>query len=317
MTTPHPPRDAGPAPVRASPATVTRVTPVDARAVLVSFGARAVPGVEEVVPDAAPPDDGPTPGAAGSTSGGAAGTVRRLVDLGDGPTPVTLSVTTAAVSATAHAPSAATGALLDRWLGLGDDLAGAHAHLGRDPRLVPLLRSRPHLRVLGHPDGFEAAVQAVLTQQVTLAAGRTCGGRLAAAYGAPGPDGLLAYPAPEALAAVDPVALQAVLRVPHARARAVHALAAACADGLVLAPGGDVAHVRARLLALPGIGPWTVEVVALRALGDRDAFPAGDLVLRRALDLPDPRTVAAVAQPWSPCRALAATHLWAAAGYAD
>ncbi|TQL03606.1 DNA-3-methyladenine glycosylase [Cellulomonas sp. SLBN-39] len=317
MTTPHLPRDAGTAPVRPSPVTVTRVTPVDARAVLVSFGARAVPGVEDVALDAAPADDDPTPGAAGSPAADAAGTVRRLVDLGGGPTPVTVRVTTDGVSATADAPPAATGALLDRWLGLGDDLAAAHAHLGRDRRLAPLLRSRPHLRVLGHPDGFEAAVQAVLTQQVTLAAGRTCGGRLATAYGTPGPDGLLAYPAPDALAAVDPVALQAVLRVPHARARAVHALATACADGLVLAPGADLAQVRARLLALPGIGPWTADVVALRALGDRDAFPGGDLVLRRVLDLPDPKAVAAVAGPWSPYRAVAATHLWAAAGYAD
>ena len=183
--------------------------------------------------------------------------------------------------------------------------------------LGPLLAARPHLRVLGHPDGFEAAVQAILTQQVSLRAGRTTGGRLAAAHGHPHPGGLLAFPRPQDVAAVDPVALQAVLRVPHARARAVHALAVACAHGLDLSPDAPRDDVRATLLAVPGIGPWTADVVALRALGDRDAFPAGDLVLRRALGVPHARDVAAAGLAWAPWRALAATHLWASVGYPD
>ena len=91
--------------------------------------------------------------------------------------------------------------------------------------LGPLVRARPRLRILGHPDGFEAAVTTVLGQQVSLAAARTFGGRLAAAYGSPGPDGLTAYPTPERLAAVDPVELQAVVRITHSRARTLHALA--------------------------------------------------------------------------------------------
>ena len=99
--------------------------------------------------------------------------------------------------------------------------------------------ARPRLRILGHPDGFEAAVTTVLGQQVSLAAARTFGGRLAAAYGSPGPGGLTVYPTPERLAAVDPVELQGVVRITHSRARTLHALARACADGLDLrrAPG--------------------------------------------------------------------------------
>ncbi len=268
---------------------------------LASVAARAVPGVEEV--DVA------------------AGTVRRLVDLGAGPVPVTVTLTDAGASATAVGADAAAAPALRRllahWFGVDDDLDDVHAALGADPVLGPLLRTRPHLRVLGHPDGFEAAVQAVLTQQVSLRAGRTLGGRLAEALGRPHPSGLRAYPAPEAVAAVDPVALQAVLRVPHARAGAVHAVAVACADGLVLAPGAPVADVRRALLALRGVGPWTADVVALRALGDRDAYPSGDLVLRRALGVPHARDVAAAGAAWTGRRAWAATHLWASVGYAD
>ncbi|MBO3094006.1 DNA-3-methyladenine glycosylase family protein [Cellulomonas dongxiuzhuiae] len=273
--------------------------PLEPGPALASLAARAVPGVEEV--DVA------------------AGTVRRLVDLGAGPVPVTARVTAAGVHVRTDGPDA-TGAgdrLAARWFGLDDDLAPVHDALAHDPTLGPLLAARPHLRVPGHPDGFEAAVQAVLTQQVSLRAGRTTGGRLAAAYGRSHASGLTAFPLPGDVAAADPVALQAVLRVPHVRARAVHALAVACANGLVLAPGAPVGEVRTALLAIPGIGPWTADVVELRALGHRDAYPWGDLVLRRALGVPDARDVAAAGRAWSPWRAFAATHLWSSVGYAE
>ncbi len=265
--------------------------PLDPAPVLASTAARAVPGVESV----------------------GDGAVRRLVDLGGGHVAVTAAVTAEGVvlRTDAPVPAAALARLADRWFGLADDLAPVHAALGADPVLGPLLAARPLLRVAGHPDGFETAVQAVLTQQVSLRAGATTGGRLAAAYGRPHASGLRTFPTPTDVADVDPVALQAVLRVPHARARAVHALAVACADGLVLAPGVDVAAVRERLLAVPGVGPWTADVVALRALGDRDAYPAGDLVLRRALGVEHPRDAAAAGRTWAPWRAFAATHLWA------
>ena len=268
-------------------------TCLDPGPALASLAARAVPGVEVV--DVA------------------AATVRRLVDLGAGAVPVTAHLSPAGVEVRVDGPAAPGAAerLAARWFGLDDDLSLVHDALRDDPTLGPLLTSRPHLRVPGHPDGFEAAVQAVLTQQVSLRAGRTSGGRLADAYGRPHPSGLLAYPRPEDVAAADPVALQVVLRVPHARARAVHALAVACTQGLTLAPEAPHAQARAALLAVPGVGPWTADVVALRALGDRDAFPSGDLVLRRALGVPHARDVAAAGSAWSPWRAFAATHLWA------
>ncbi len=301
MDAPVPAGVSGPARTVTGVHVAARLDPVPA---LSSIAARAVPGVEEV--DVA------------------AGTVRRLVDLGDGPVPVVVTLVADGASARVAdpgAPADGTDALLrrllGRWFGLDDDLDAVHAALGDDRVLGPLLRARPHLRVLGHPDGFEAAVQAVLTQQVSLGAGRTLGARLAEAYGQPHPSGLRAYPSPEAVAAADPVTLQAVLRVPHARAGAVHAIAVACADGLALAPGADVPQVRRTLLALRGVGPWTADVVALRALGDRDAFPSGDLVLRRALAVPHARDVAAAGLAWAGWRAWAATHLWASVGYAD
>jgi DNA-3-methyladenine glycosylase II/AraC family transcriptional regulator of adaptative response / DNA-3-methyladenine glycosylase II len=124
------------------------------------------------------------------------------------------------------------------------------------------------------------------------------------------------FPSAEAVAAVDPTVLGPAVGLTSARARTVHALATAVAGGLALGPGTDPAAVRARLLALPGIGPWTVEYLALRALGDRDACPSSDLVLRRALGGLTPRAVEAASQRWRPWRAYAVTHLWTQAAYA-
>ncbi len=98
----------------------------------------------------------------------------------------------------------------------------------------------------------------------------------------------------------------------QARARTVVGLAAALADGLDLTPGTDVAAARRALLALPGIGPWTADYVALRALRDLDAFPAHDLVLRRRLGDLDPAAALRAAERWRPWRGYAAQHLWAA-----
>ncbi|WP_456847017.1 DNA-3-methyladenine glycosylase 2 [Cellulomonas sp. P5_C6] len=203
--------------------------------------------------------------------------------------------------------------LADTWFGLGDDLEAVHEAFVGDAVLGPLVDARPGLRILGHPDGFEAAVTTVLGQQVSLAAARTFGGRLAAAYGSPGPDGLTVYPSPARLAVVDPVELQSVVRITHSRARTLHALAQACADGLVLEAGSPDA--RARLLDLPGVGPWTADYLALRVLGDRDAMPVGDLVLRRALAVGTTPEVARMAESWRPLRAFAAVHLWTATAY--
>lgn len=98
------------------------------------------------------------------------------------------------------------------------------------------------------------------------------------------------------------------------RARAVVALARAVADGLDLTAGAG-AEVRAVLLAIPGIGPWTVEYLAVRVLGDRDAFPSGDLVLQRALGVTSAREADRIAESWRPWRAYALLHLWTHASY--
>ncbi|GIG22949.1 hypothetical protein Cch01nite_36730 [Cellulomonas chitinilytica] len=267
--------------------------PLDPAPLLASLVAHATPGVEVVE---------------GST-------VRRLAVVDGRPTAVEARLSSDLVELRG-APVDVLTRLGARWFGLDDDLGAVADALGPDPVVGPLVRRRPTLRILGHLDGFEAAVSTVLGQQVSLAAARTFAGRLASAYGTPGPAGLVVPPSPDRLAAVDPAELQSVVRITHARARTLHALAAACADGLTLAPGADVHDVRSRLVALPGIGPWTADYLALRVLADRDALPVGDLVLRRALDVPSPRDVAHAAEAWRPFRAFAAVHLWTSHAYA-
>ncbi|GEL97569.1 DNA-3-methyladenine glycosylase family protein [Cellulomonas terrae] len=265
--------------------------PFDPAPALASLVAHAVPGVEVVD----------------------AGTVTRVVLLGDRPALVAATLGPDRVALRASAGSEADlSALAVAWFGLADDLDAVVGAFADDEVLGPLVRARPRLRILGHPDGFEAAVTTVLGQQVSLAAARTFGGRLAAAYGEPGPGGLTAYPTPERLAAVDPVELQSVVRITHSRARTLHALARACADGLDLRGPGTREH----LVALPGIGPWTADYLALRVLGDRDAMPVGDLVLRRALGVGSAADVTRLAERWRPLRAYAAVHLWTSAAYA-
>jgi AraC family transcriptional regulator of adaptative response / DNA-3-methyladenine glycosylase II len=177
--------------------------------------------------------------------------------------------------------------------------------LAADPALAPLVGENPGLRAPGTVDPAETAVRAVLGQQVSLAAARTLAGRLVAACGEPlpMPDGALthAFPAP---AAIDP----GVLGMPESRRRTLRALCARLA-------AGDLALERDELLAIPGIGPWTADYIALRAFG-ADAFPASDLGLRRgarAVGLPDDAAaLAAHAERWRPWRRYAAHYLWTA-----
>jgi AraC family transcriptional regulator of adaptative response / DNA-3-methyladenine glycosylase II len=186
-----------------------------------------------------------------------------------------------------------------------------------DPRLGPLVARRPGLRIPGAWDPFECAVRAVLGQQVSVAAGRTLAARLVARAGraiAGGGDGLThLFPSPAALAAANLDGLG----LPGARIRALQALAAAVAGG-TLDLGAPAEEVTARLQALPGFGAWTAQYVALRALGEPDAFPAADLVLRRmAAPDGDPLTTRALeerAEAWRPWRGYAVMHLWRAAG---
>jgi AraC family transcriptional regulator, regulatory protein of adaptative response / DNA-3-methyladenine glycosylase II len=187
--------------------------------------------------------------------------------------------------------------------------AAADRHLAGDPVLGPLVAARPGLRVPGTVDGGELAIRAVLGQQVSLAAARTLAGRLVAAVGdpLPEPDGTLthAWPAPAAVAEYAPS-----MAMPRSRQRAVAALAGALADGLRLDPGVGVTETRARLLELPGIGPWTAEYVAMRALADPDAWLPTDVGVRHGLARLGVGPEAADA--WRPYRAHAVVHLWAA-----
>lgn len=247
------------------------------------------------------------------------GPARVTVTLADGADHVPCEITAAT------ADVAWVGATVRRWLDLDHEPGPIDAHLATDPALAPLVAARPGLRVVGSTDPWVTAVTTVLGQQVSVAAARTFAGRVVAAFGSgaagAGEVGATAtFPSPAALAAVDPAHLAATVGLTGARARTVLALAEAVAGGLPLQPddgldGADLAGIRSRLLALPGIGPWTVDYLALRALGDRDACPSGDLVLRRALGR-DRRAVDAVSQRWRPWRAYAVSHLWAQAAYA-
>jgi AraC family transcriptional regulator, regulatory protein of adaptative response / DNA-3-methyladenine glycosylase II len=193
-----------------------------------------------------------------------------------------------------------------RLVGSREAAAAADEHFARDPWLGPLVAARPGLRVPGTVDGGELAVRAVFGQQVSLAAARTLAARMLTAVGDPlrEPVGTLthAWPAPEAIVEYAPS-----LAMPRSRQRAVAALAAALADGLRLEPGADA---RAELLALPGVGPWTAEYVAMRALGDPDAWLPTDLGVRHGLARLG--AGAEAAEAWRPFRAHAVVHLWAA-----
>lgn len=189
--------------------------------------------------------------------------------------------------------------------------AAIAAHLGRDPLLAPLVERAPGLRVPGAFDGFETAVRAVLGQQVSVRAATTLSGRLALALGDPleAPHGLARlFPRPEVFRAEEPLA---AIGLPGARARTLLALARAVAGGeLRLERHGDAPSIAA-LLALPGVGDWTAQYVAMRVLGSPDAFPAGDLGLRKALGGAGVREIEARAEAFRPFRAYAAMHLWA------
>jgi AraC family transcriptional regulator, regulatory protein of adaptative response / DNA-3-methyladenine glycosylase II len=177
-----------------------------------------------------------------------------------------------------------------------------------------LAKSRPGLRVPGAFDGFEIGVRAILGQQVTVAAARTLAGRFASAFGTPigSPFASLntVFPAPEKIAqlTVDHIARLGVLA---ARSRSIIALAGALADGAIqFGPATDIAAELKKLRALPGVGEWTAQYIAMRALDWPDAFPHTDFGVMKALGETNPERVLQAAQPWRPWRAYGVMHLW-------
>lgn len=199
-----------------------------------------------------------------------------------------------------------------RWLlDLDTDLAEVQDRLGADPALAASVAANPGLRVPGHVDGFEVAVRAIVGQQISVAGARTVLGRLVREHG----DTLSAqenlthlFPGPEALAEADPERLP----MPRSRGRALVGMAVAVASGdVVLDRSVERAEVRRSLLALPGVGPWTADYIALRALGDPDVFMGSDLGVRHGLA----RMGLADAGPalfarWTPWRSYALMHVW-------
>ena len=279
--------------------------PYDWEAMLAHFAARAVTGVERV-------------------EGGAyCRTVRHEGELG------TIEVT--------HAPKRqslrvairfpdmralpALVARVRRVFDLGADIDAINAHLSQDPSLAQLVARRPGLRAPGGWDGFELALRAVLGQQVSLEAARGLARRLVALCGPALPpercvDPALTHGFPGAaeVAAAD----LAQMPMPGARKATLKAVAeAALADPGLFRAFGSIEEAVARLRAIPGVGEWTAQYIALRALREPDAFPASDIgLLRGAAGIdgirPSPAALARRAEPWRPWRAYAAQHLWTA-----
>jgi AraC family transcriptional regulator of adaptative response / DNA-3-methyladenine glycosylase II len=273
--------------------------PYDWEAMLAHLGARAIDGVERV----------------------AGGVYHRTVshDGELGTVEVRHEPASHNLVATVRFPSVralpAVLARVRRVFDVGADIEAIGAHLARDPLLAPLVAERPGLRAPGGWDDFELAVRAILGQQVTVAAARRLAGQLVALCGETlrGGDLTRAFPLPEKVASAD----LGSLGMPKARRAALVALAeAAVADHHLFGPFGTLEEAVARLSAIRGVGEWTAQYIALRALGETDAFPASDVGLLRGAAgsgaWPTPADLVERAEPWRPWRAYAAQHLWAA-----
>jgi AraC family transcriptional regulator of adaptative response / DNA-3-methyladenine glycosylase II len=260
--------------------------PWDGDRLLAFLGGRAIPGVEALTE---------------------AGYVRSLTTNGS-PILITLAAKAEAVHLEVRAAEVSdVGAavpVVRRLCDLAADIASIEAGLAAEPQLAPLARRRPGLRVPGAVSGWEVLVRAIVGQQISVAGARILLGRLVERCGASvevqHPNVLRAFPTPDVVADADLDGLGLTGR----RVATIRTAARATADGeLLLDPGDDVATARRRLLAIPGVGPWTAEYVAMRALADPDAWPGTDLVLARASSGIDLERV----RPW---RAYAAMHLW-------
>jgi AraC family transcriptional regulator of adaptative response / DNA-3-methyladenine glycosylase II len=272
------------------------VRPPFAAEELLSFlAARAVPGVEEAGP----------------------GWYARTLRLPYGPGAVHLDLGEEAHVGTVRASLRLTdlrdlSAAVERCRRLLDadcDPEAVDAELAADDRLAPLVGRRPGLRVPGHVDGDEVAVRAVLGQQVTVPHARRLASLLVERYGEAGPGGEgRLFPSAASLADVPPEELP----MPRARGRALAALCGALAEGrIALDRSADRSDVRRALLEVPGVGPWTADYIAMRALGDPDVFLAGDVGVRKGLArLGVDLTPGEAAEAWRPWRSYAQMHVW-------
>ena len=279
--------------------------PYDWESMLNFLRARAIPGVEMVEN----------------------GCYRRTVEIGgsSGTIAVTHLPKRQSVSVAIQFPSVqslpAIVTRVRRLFDVGADIETIGAHLSHDLRLAPWVATRPGLRAPGGWDGFELAVRAILGQQVSVAAARRLAGQLVALHGSPIQQGPGSYPelthtfpTAERLAAAESIGLG----MPSARLKALRALAVIVAeDPNLFRPFGTIEETIARLRAIPGIGEWTAQYIALRAIRETDAFPASDIGLLRgaAKVYGAPATPASLlhrAESWRPWRAYAAQHLWTA-----
>ena len=277
--------------------------PYDWPAMLAFLRARAIPGVEVVARD---------------------GYTRTIEVAGAHGTVAVRPATGNALRATIQFPQLSAlptiVARLRRVFDMISDPQVIGAHLSEDSLLAPLVAARPGLRVAGAWDGFELAVRALLGQQITVAGAATLAGRLVAAYGKPlagGVEGLShVFPGPERLADAD----LSSLGLTRARAAALGSLArAVVADPQIFGPRQSLDAAVLKLRALPGIGEWTAQYIAMREMREPDAFPAADIGLMRAMAdrqgrRPSPGALLARAERWRPWRAYAAQHLWASEG---
>jgi AraC family transcriptional regulator of adaptative response / DNA-3-methyladenine glycosylase II len=200
---------------------------------------------------------------------------------------------------------------------LDADSGAIDAHLARQSSLAARVRARAGVRVPGAWDGFEIAVRAVLGQQVSVKAATTFAGRLVATLGhaLDGTGALLAprmlFPTPEVVARADLTGIG----LTRARAATLNALGAAVAnDASLLRSSATLDETVDKLARLPGVGPWTAQYIAMRALREPDAFPASDLGLMRAMETaqgrPTATTLTRLAEAWRPWRAYAVLRLW-------
>jgi len=225
---------------------------------------------------------------------------------------------------------------------LGADPVPIARQLGTDPQLALCVQTRPGLRLPGAWDRFELAIRAILGQQVSIKGATTLAGRLAQVFGEPLMDETLnsrervrsgqpnsrpgqnspgkrplthLFPTPEALAEAD----LATIGLPRSRAETIRRLAMAVREGeLELEAATGLDEAVERLTAVPGIGAWTAQYIAMRALREPDAFPASDLGLLRAVgsgsEPTNSRTLTRRAEAWRPWRAYAAMHIWTSEG---